>query len=75
MSALSNWIFNFQENMNSYGTAGLILVLIGVVIAILWVLLPFAVFGIKDMARTLIEEQRTTNKLLERIATQGNKQP
>lgn len=37
-------------------------------LGILWCLLPFAVFGIKDLAKTLIQEQRKTNLLLEKMS-------
>jgi hypothetical protein len=43
----------------------LALVLLGLLIAVLWVLLPFAVFGVKDLMRQLLAEQRKTNALLE----------
>lgn len=45
---------------------GLIIVgsLFAVLIAILWIILPFAMFGIKPLLRELIREQRTTNSLL-----------
>lgn len=60
--------------MDSLGSGfAIALVLLGIVIAVLWVLLPFAVFGIKDLARTIIEQQRASNKLLERLAAQGDK--
>lgn len=39
--------------------------LFGIVIAILWILLPFAIFGMKDLIRELIVETRKTNQLLE----------
>jgi Tfp pilus assembly protein PilX len=51
------------------GLAGLtvLLVLLGVLVAILWILLPFAVFGMKPLLRTVVEQQRRTNELLARI--------
>lgn len=60
--------------MGALGGAGVILVLIGMVIAVLWVLLPFAVFGIKDLAKELIAEQRKTNTLLTQFIDK-DKQP
>lgn len=51
--------------MNSVlGSFGAIGVLVLILIAILWILLPFAVFGVKDLAKALIEEQRKTNRIL-----------
>lgn len=47
------------------------LVLFMVVLVILWALLPFAVFGIKDLIRDVVDEQKKTNKLLEQIAAQN----
>jgi hypothetical protein len=41
--------------------AGLLLAL---VLAILWTLMPFAIFGTKDLLRELIREQRRTNEIL-----------
>lgn len=38
------------------------------ILAVLWFLMPFAVFGSKDLLKKLIEEQRRTNKLLEEAA-------
>ena len=36
----------------------------GLILSILWILVPFAVFGIKPLLRQLIAEQRRTNDLL-----------
>ena len=33
-------------------------------IAILWILMPFAIFGTKDLLRELIKEQKRTNEIL-----------
>lgn len=41
--------------------AGLLLAL---VLAVLWTLMPFAIFGTKDLLRELIREQRRTNEIL-----------
>ncbi len=46
--------------------AFLVLVAIGVLL-VLWMALPFAVFGIKDLVREAIEEQKRTNRLLESL--------
>jgi hypothetical protein len=34
------------------------------VLTVLWIALPFSIFGIKDLLRELIEEQRKTNALI-----------
>jgi hypothetical protein len=41
--------------------------MVGVIIAVLWILLPFAVFGTKA-PRELVEQQKRTNALLEQLA-------
>jgi len=41
-----------------------LLILFLVVLAVLWFLLPFAVFGIKDRLDVLIRESQKTNELL-----------
>ena len=44
-----------------------ILILLGLVVAILWIILPFAVFGLKGLLKQAIEEQRKTNRQLGQI--------
>ncbi len=51
---------------------GLIIVLFLVVLAILWILLPFAVFGTKDLLEELIKETKKTNELLQKIDPLNN---
>ena len=46
-------------------TVILVMTLFGILVAILWVLMPFAIFGTKDLLRTLIKEQKRTNDLLQ----------
>jgi hypothetical protein len=46
------------------GTAWIFVVLFLVVLAILWFLLPFAIFGTKRRLDELIEEHKKTNTLL-----------
>lgn len=45
----------------------LVLALLALVIAVLWIFLPFSVFGIKDLAKSLISEQKRTNELLSEL--------
>ncbi|RRN78332.1 MULTISPECIES: hypothetical protein [Pseudoxanthomonas] len=47
--------------MNALMIAAAIFALI---LTVLWILVPFAVFGIKSLLRQLIAEQRRTNDLL-----------
>jgi len=44
---------------------GLGLLLFGIVLAIAWMILPFALIGTKPLLRELITEARKTNALLE----------
>jgi hypothetical protein len=49
------------------GMGGMMLVLmvLAVVLVIAWILLPFAMFGMKPLLRDLIRETKRTNDLLE----------
>lgn len=40
------------------------------ILAILWILVPFAVFGVKSLLHSLIAEQRRTNQMLEVLSEQ-----
>lgn len=40
------------------------------ILAILWILVPFAVFGTKPLLRTLIAEQRRTYEMLAAVSQQ-----
>jgi hypothetical protein len=40
--------------------------ILGIIVAICWIVLPFAVIGTKPLLRQLIAEQQRTNALLER---------
>lgn len=53
-----------MEMMGGLGVIGLLFVIF---LIFLWILLPFAVFGLKDLVAKTIEEQKTTNKLLNRL--------
>lgn len=50
--------------MNEMAAAYLGLALLAVVVLVLWVLLPFAVFGVKPLLREMLHEQRVHNQLL-----------
>lgn len=45
-----------------------IVILFGIVMTIAWILVPFAVIGMKPLLRTLIAETKRTNALLEAAA-------
>jgi ABC-type sulfate transport system permease component len=57
------------------GNAGagftVLLFLAGVFLAVAWIALPFAMFGIKPLLQTLIEEVRETNSLLRSSAKEN----
>jgi hypothetical protein len=48
----------------------LILVLFGLLLAVVWIILPFAIFGTKPLLTELIRQQRMTNDLLVDIRDQ-----
>ena len=57
------------------GGFGAALILFGFILAILWICMPFAVFGTKDVLRELIAEQKRTNELLQKVAGVPRKPP
>jgi hypothetical protein len=38
-----------------------------IIFILLWVILPFSIFGMKGLVREVIEEQQKTNKLLKTL--------
>jgi heme exporter protein D len=50
------------------GFGYVVLIAVALVVAVLWIFLPFAVFGMKDILRDLVNEQRRTNQLLAEAA-------
>ncbi len=46
----------------------IIVAIFGLILTVLWILVPFALFGIKPLLRELIAEQRRANELSARIA-------
>lgn len=51
----------------SIGILGVFAVCLGVVLAILWICLPFAVFGLKDILKECLVELKGIRAALERI--------
>jgi hypothetical protein len=49
------------------GTLYLLLWLFAIIVLVLWVLLPFAVFGMKPLLREAVREQAETRRVLERL--------
>lgn len=52
------------------GVLGLVVLGFLVILAVLWFLLPFAIFGTKDKLAALIAESQRTNEALARIASE-----
>lgn len=57
----------FDSMYYIFGAFGLFFLLAGAVLVVLWIALPFSVFGMKDLVRRSIEEQKKTNRLLEAL--------
>ena len=55
------------SGLAAFGLVGTLFLL---VLAVLWICVPFAVFGIKPLLRDLIAEQRKTQELLSAIGRQ-----
>ena len=51
-----------------YAAFGGILLVFGFILSVLWILVPFAIFGIKGLLKQLIAEQRRANDLLTGMA-------
>jgi hypothetical protein len=49
--------------------------LFGLVLLVVWIILPFAIIGTKPLLRQLIEEQRRTNELLARRLARRDSTP
>ena len=52
----------------------LVVIIFLFVLAVLWFLLPFAVFGVKKLLTELIAEQRKTNALLLKAVQQSEEE-
>ena len=52
------------------GGIGLVVILFLFVLAVLWFLLPFAIFGTKDKLAEIIQETKKTNAELARISSE-----
>lgn len=56
-----------NADTGAYAGILMVAVLLGLVLLVLWIVLPFAVFDLKSKTRDLLQEQRTTNILLRNI--------
>jgi hypothetical protein len=58
--------------MATFGVLYLLSIVFGVILAICWLVLPFALIGTKPLLRELIREMKETNRLLgERLPNLG----
>ena len=49
----------------TFGVLWLVAFVFGVILAVCWIILPFALIGTKPLLRQLIAEMKRTNELLE----------
>ncbi|MBI3707296.1 MAG: hypothetical protein HY246_06415 [Proteobacteria bacterium] len=56
-----------EPGMMFGGTLMLVLSLLAIAIAVLWILMPFAIFGTKPLLQQVIDQQRRTNELLTQL--------
>ena len=56
-----------HDAMVAGGTVMTVAMILGVVVLVLWLLLPFAVFGTKPRLERIEFELQRTNRLLERL--------
>ena len=54
------------------GAFGLLFLFLFFILVLIWIVLPFAVFGIKDLLREIIAEQKKTNELLKGTLKTGD---
>ena len=66
MAAIVN--FNREDAMETLGGVYLIVMLFLVVLAICWIILPFALIGTKPILRQILAEAKRTNELLAQVA-------
>jgi uncharacterized membrane protein len=52
-----------------------ILVVLGIVLVVRWIILPFAILGTKHRLNLILDEQRRTNALLSALAARRGGQP
>ena len=67
---MNNPAMNPDAFLSTYGWVGLAIALFALLVMILWVLLPFAVFGIKKRLDEIIVLSRNTNKQLSKLNDQ-----
>lgn len=50
-----------------YGWSTTILLVVAIIVAVAWIVLPFALLGTKPILRELLREKRKTNELLREL--------
>ncbi|HHL40690.1 MAG TPA: hypothetical protein ENJ37_09310 [Deltaproteobacteria bacterium] len=60
--------------MNFMGAFVIFLCVALAALFVLWLVLPFSVFGVKDLLRELIAEQKKTNELLKAVIEDSEKE-
>lgn len=61
-----------MSELGAVGGLWVLLVLFALLVLVLWVLMPFAIFGTKTILRDLLRQQQRTNELLEQWARERN---
>ena len=51
---------------------GVLLFVLGIVLVIAWIILPFAIIGTKPLLQQLLDETRRTNSLLQQLSARGS---
>ncbi|MBZ0220731.1 MAG: hypothetical protein K8I01_09905 [Candidatus Methylomirabilis sp.] len=60
----------FTDGAFTFFIAALIFIAVSIgVLLILWIAMPFSVFGLKGLVRNMVEEQEKTNRLLGELIT------
>lgn len=59
-----------MDQTTTYDTLHLVFGLFVILLGILWILIPFAVFGIKGLLRDLLREVRRNNELQDQIVSE-----
>lgn len=54
------------------GAFGLFFIFLWVVLLILWIILPFYIFGIKGIMKNILDEQKKTNEFLKDMLCKKN---
>ena len=57
------------------GAFGLLFLILFFILVLIWIALPFSVFGVKDLLREIVEEQKKTNELLKDLLKTGEAVP